>query len=233
MFFKFLCFFALILSWSCTKSETMPTDMTKNDTIRYLALGDSYTIGESVTTNESYPMLLAAELRGQGVSIASPKIIAKTGWTTDELSAAMDAEKLDSNYNLVSLLIGVNNQYRYYSPENYRNEFRFLLLRAIDLARGNKKRVFVLSIPDWAYTPFGQSCGRNVQEITAQINIFNAINFEMAREYDVTYFDITPITREGLINPALVATDGLHPSAASYVRWTSLMWQDVLKKVKP
>ena len=109
MFFKFLCFFALILSWSCTKSETMPTDMTKNDTIRYLALGDSYTIGESVTTNESYPMLLAAELRGQGVSIASPKIIAKTGWTTDELSAAMDAEKLDSNYNLVSLLIGVNN----------------------------------------------------------------------------------------------------------------------------
>ena len=137
----------------------------------YLALGDSYTIGEGVTAPERWPNQLADMLRKNGVDVGEPEIVAKTGWTTDELSAAMDAHRFSLPYRLVTLLIGVNNQYRGRDLDNYRAEFQKLLQRAIDLAGGNAQRVVVVSIPDWGVTKFGRESGRDTTEIARQLDI--------------------------------------------------------------
>jgi acyl-CoA thioesterase I len=227
---------SFVLCISCQKNNTivitpeMPVIITK-DTVRYLALGDSYTIGQSVLEADRYPVQLKNMLQKEGVLINNPKIIAKTGWRTDNLSSAMDAAKLDSNWALVTLLIGVNNQYQGQNVAQYEQPFRQLLQRAIALAKGKKERVFVVSIPDYAYTLFGENSGNQIN-ISKEIDDYNAVNEQVAKEMGVTYFNITPISREGLKNPDLVANDGLHPSGKMYGRWVDLMLPEIKKRLQ-
>jgi lysophospholipase L1-like esterase len=185
-------------------------------TSTFLALGDSYTIGEGVTAVERWPNQLVAALRKRGVDIAEPRIIAKTGWTTDELNAAIDGEGVRDSFDLVTLLIGVNNQYRGRDLENYRVECGSLLQRAIHFAGGDARRVIVVSIPDWGVTPF--AVARDRARIAAEIDAFNRINRDVTRQAGARYADVTPMSREGT---SMVVSDGLHPSAAMYARWTA------------
>ncbi|GAB4338800.1 MAG: hypothetical protein OHK0038_17660 [Flammeovirgaceae bacterium] len=190
--------------------------------LRYLALGDSYTIGESVSPNERWSAQLLDSLRVKGIREASLRIIATTGWRTDDLMNAIQRANITEQYNLVSLLIGVNNQYQGKSIDAYKVEFEQLLKKAIELADGKKENVFVVSIPDYAYTPFGQQ-RPNPEQISSQLDAFNAVNKAITEKYGIIYFDITPISRQGLSNPSLVASDALHPSAKMYTEWVKLM----------
>lgn len=188
----------------------------------YLALGDSYSIGEGVAIEGRWPMQLAAALRGEGIALADPQIIATTGWTTDELGAAMDAAEPIAPHDLVSLLIGVNNQYRGRSLENYRDEFTALLQRAIALAGNRPQRVFVLAIPDWGVTPFAIQSGRDRRQIAAALDAFNAAAAGICAAQGVAFVDIAPVSRERGVEVAMLADDGLHPSAQLYREWTQL-----------
>lgn len=201
-----------LLSWACQSQAPA------SDSLRYLALGDSYTIGTSVEVAERFPMQLVKALQQKGIKIQKPKIIARVGWSTDQLSLAMDRENLSgTTWDLVTLLIGVNNQYRGGSLEQYKLEFENLLKRAIDLAGNDKKKVIVLSIPDYGVTPFGQriQAGR----ISREIDEFNAANKKISESYGVAYCDITPISKEALKDKDLIAKDLLHPSGKMYGRW--------------
>lgn len=191
-----------------------------DDSLRYLALGDSYTIGESVAEAERWPVRLVAELRAEGVEIAPPEIIAVTGWTTDELDAGIDAADPRGPFDLVTLLIGVNNQYRGRDLENYRTEVRALLGRAIGFAGGDAAHVVVVSIPDWGVTPFAERDERSPQQIGEEIDRFNAVAEEEANAVGIAFVNITPTSRAAAEDPALTAEDGLHPSGAMYARWT-------------
>lgn len=188
--------------------------------VRFLALGDSYTIGQSVAVKERWPVQLIDSLRAKNVSCFDPTIIATTGWRTDNLSNAIQNAGLLNDYNLVSLLIGVNNQYQGGTAESYAPEFENLLNRAISLAGGDKRRVFVVSIPDYGFTPFGRG---NQATITAGINTFNFVNRSISEAKGVTYINITEISRQGLDKPELVASDGLHPSGKMYTEWVKLI----------
>ncbi len=188
--------------------------------MRFLALGDSYTIGESVDPAERWPVQLAALLRGQGLNLDEPILIARTGWTTDELSAAIDRANPAGVYDLVSLLIGVNNQYRGRDVEEYRREFAVLLARAVAFAGDQPSRALVLSIPDWSVTPF--AAGRNRAAIAADIDRFNAINREETARRGAPYVDVTPVSRLAAADPSLIALDGLHPSGKMYAEWARL-----------
>ncbi|QNU14686.1 SGNH/GDSL hydrolase family protein [Thermomonas sp. XSG] len=186
--------------------------------VRYLALGDSYTIGEGVEDAGRWPAQLAARLRDAGITIDEPRIIATTGWTTDELAAAMDAAEPLGDWDFVSLLIGVNNQYRGRSVDEYVGEFHRLLRRAITLAGGRAQRVLVLSIPDWGVTPFAHASGRDRRAIADDLDAYNAAARELCLAEGVAFVDITAISRTGEA-AGMLAEDGLHPSAAQYARW--------------
>lgn len=204
------------LSHSCLPPSTQ-------ETMYFLALGDSYTIGESVSEAERWPVQLAALLNTNGFKVAPPTIIATTGWTTGQLMSNLARyNNLRDRYDLVSLLIGVNNQYQGRGQEEYREQFGFLLGRAIELAGNDPGRVLVLSIPDWGVTPFANDSGRDSQQIAAEIDAFNAINQEITAAYGVAYLDITPISRQAPADPTLIASDGLHPSAKMYTAWATL-----------
>ena len=193
--------------------------------VRILALGDSYTIGESVAEDERWPVRLAAMLRARGVPVVEPTIVARTGWTTDELSSGIDAVRPApaGPYDLVTLLIGVNNQYRGRTADEYRQQFHALLARAIAFAGSQPSRVIVLSIPDWGVTPFAKrDQGRDRAGIASEIDAFNAINRDEAARAGARYVDVTPISRRAATEPGLVARDGLHPSAAMYAEWARL-----------
>ena len=187
--------------------------------LRYLALGDSYTIGEGVPASGRWPVQLADALRAGGVALASPRIIARTGWTTDELSAAIDAGEPSGEYDFVSLLVGVNNQYRGRAVEQFAREFASLLQRASGFAGGREDRVLVLSIPDWGVTPF--AAGRDRQAIAAAIDAHNGAVRSACERRGVAFVDITPVSRLHGAEPAMLADDGLHPSAAMYALWTA------------
>lgn len=198
--------------------------------LRFLALGDSYTIGESVEPAGRWPVQLVELLRKEGVAISDPQIIATTGWTTDELAAAIAKEKPVGTFDLVSLLIGVNNQYRGRDVEEYRTEFRSLLRQALSFAGNKPECVVVISIPDWGVTPFAE--GRDRKKITAEIDAFNMVNKEESVSAGVHYADITPISRQATNDPALIAPDGLHPSRKMYEAWTELLLPIVLPQLK-
>lgn len=193
--------------------------MNSNTPLTYLALGDSYTIGEAVEQKLSFPYQLVSELATQNVFVTTPKIIAKTGWTTDELQSAIKVENVTQKFDIVTLLIGVNNQYRGNPQITYRKEFAALLQTAISYANGNKKHVFVVSIPDWGITPFGKSSGKDIAKISAEIDAFNAIAKEETLAMNVSYTDITLGSRNAGADLSLVATDGLHPSGKMYAEW--------------
>jgi lysophospholipase L1-like esterase len=186
----------------------------------FLALGDSYTIGEGVDAAERWPAQLAAILRERGHDLGEPRIIARTGWTTGELAEAIDGAELAGRYALVSLLAGVNNQYRGLPLDEYRSEFGALLETATALAGGDARRVIVLSIPDWGVTPFAE--GRNRERVAAEIDAFNAANLLETLERGASYVDVTPTSRRAKTEPALIAGDGLHPSGAMYRLWAEL-----------
>lgn len=187
----------------------------------YLALGDSYTIGESVAAKDNFPNQTAARLAEDSILLFPPRIIARTGWTTGELQNGIILSNRDNPlynpYDFVSLLIGVNNQYRGYPISSYALEFEDLLKKAIQYAGNRPGRVIVLSIPDWGVTPFAN--GRDRQQIAREIDEFNRVNKEITLRYQVQYLDITPWTREASSDPTLLAPDGLHPSGKEYKRW--------------
>lgn len=193
----------------------------------YLALGDSYTIGEGVPETENFPHQAVHLLNQAGYSFSRPFIIAQTGWTTDELTAAIAAAAPQGTYDIVSLLIGVNNQYRGRSSAEYAGEFEGLLNKAIAYAGGRSSRVFVLSIPDWGATPF--AAGRDREQIAREIDQYNAINKAVASRYGVHYIDITPGTREAAADLSLVTSDSLHPSGKDYRRWAAKLAAAVTK----
>jgi lysophospholipase L1-like esterase len=216
---------------ACAKKDAVLEPATPaSPAITYLALGDSYTIGQSVGESERYPVQLAAQLEQAGYDIGHVRIIAKTGWTTDELKSAIASSNLsaDSTFSMVSLLIGVNNQYRGRSVEAYKPEFQALLDQAIAFAGGKKERVFVVSIPDYAFTPFGNGS----TSISQGIDEYNAANKAITEAAGIRYFDITPISREGLNDPTLVASDGLHPSGKQYSQWVGNMLEGVKELLK-
>lgn len=184
--------------------------------LHYLALGDSYTIGEAVAANQRWPAALVQRLRQAGVVIDDPQIIAVTGWTTDELAQGMDEATLTPPYDLVTLQIGVNNQYRGRPAEEYRQQFASLLARAITLAGHSGARVVVVSIPDWGVTRFAHEQGRDNTRIAGELDNYNAIAREETARAGAHFVDITGISRQ---SPLLVADDGLHPSAAQYALW--------------
>jgi lysophospholipase L1-like esterase len=195
----------------------------------YLALGDSYTIGESVPVYENFPYQTVQLLRKAGYPVYAAEIIAKTGWTTDELQTGISNSHLLPLYDFVSLLIGVNNQYRGRSQEEYTQQFDTLLQQAIAFA-GNNKQVFVLSIPDWGVTPFAN--GKDKMAIAGEIDAFNAINKSISEKYRVNYIDITAGTREAAQDATLLAADQLHPSGKEYARWAAKLAESILAKTQ-
>lgn len=185
----------------------------------YLALGDSYTIGQSVTEPERFPNQTVGLLRAGNIKINDPKIIATTGWTTRNLIDALNTTNLQNNYDVVSLLIGVNNQYQGRTIDEYKTEFTLLLNRAIQYAGNRPTHVFVLSIPDYSVTPFAS--GSNKTKIASEIDLFNSENKKISLQLGVNYLDITSISREP--DATLIATDDLHPSGKQYKRWADLL----------
>ncbi|HSB02211.1 MAG TPA: SGNH/GDSL hydrolase family protein [Anaerolineales bacterium] len=185
-------------------------------TIRYLALGDSYTMGESVPAEERWTTQLAKLLEAEGIRIEITTI-ARTGWTVDELWEGIQINPPKGTYDLVTLLIGVNDQYRGYSVNEYREDFHFILGKAINYAGGNPEKVVVLSIPDWGVTPFAGD--RDRQQITKQIDMFNLANRAESTKAGVYYVDVAPASRQAVSDAALIASDGLHPSGKMYALW--------------
>jgi lysophospholipase L1-like esterase len=195
----------------------------------YLALGDSYTIGEGVPVEGRWPVQLVARLRERGIMVGEPRIIATTGWTTDELSSAMDDAGLRGNVGLVTLLIGVNNQYRGRSASEYREQFLVLLHRAIALA-GDSRRVIVVSIPDWGVTAFAE--GRDRAAIGSEIDTFNAIAHDEAVRAHARWADVTPASRGAGAKKDMLVEDGLHPSAAQYATWVEVILPEAQAAVR-
>lgn len=198
-----------------------PTKAETTQPIRFLALGDSYTIGEGVDTALSWPWQLTRMLRDGMIPCEDPVVIARTGWTTDELAQAIHDASLEGTYDLVSLLIGVNNQYRGRSLKEYAAEFQSLLDTAIRYAGGDPARVVVLSIPDWGVTPFAE--GRNSAVIASEIDAFNDAGLSTAQLAGCRVVDVTAISRRAATDPSLLTADGLHPSGIMYTEWAEMV----------
>lgn len=220
----------LIVSLFMLLNGTNPSVDMQDQRKTYLALGDSYTIGESVSESERWPVQLAATLTEKGILMADPKIIARTGWRTDELKAAIEADKdLAESYDMVSLLIGVNNQYQGKSVESFAPEFEELIQMAIKLAGDDASSVFVVSIPDYGKTPFGAA---KEEQIEKELNAYNKVSKEICKKYKIKYFNITPGSRRAKQDPELVAGDKLHPSGKMYREWTDAVRKYAHKIVK-
>lgn len=200
------------------------------DQLTYLALGDSYTIGESVDERMSFPFQLANLMRTRGADLARPVVIARTGWTTDELAAAIRETELAPPYDLVTLLIGVNNQYRGRSVDGYREEIEGLLERSIELAGDDASNVVVISIPDWGATPF--ATGRDRNQIAAEIDRFNDVKRRAAEAAGARWIDITALSRELSAHESMLAEDTLHPSGMMYAEWARTILPHALDAVR-
>lgn len=199
--------------------------------LKFLALGDSYTVGEGIDATDAWPSQLLKRFRYRDALMAPPEIIATTGWTSSELLSAMDHANLKPAYDLVSLAVGVNNQYRGEATAAYREEFGELLRRAIALAGDRPHRVFVLSIPDWSVTPY--AAGREREAVAAEINAFNRINAALAYAAGVNYQNVTALSRKAAREPLLLAPDGLHYSALMYRFWVDELFPRVWRELFP
>jgi len=225
----------LIILLACTSRSTEPDMIVNPDAAKskytFLSLGDSYTIGERVSEADRWSVQLAGLLRQEKVDVGNPDIIARTGWTTAELQEAIKASGNQRTYDLVSLLIGVNNQYRGQSQDQYRTEFRELLQTAIKFASGKTNRVFVLSIPDWGVSPF--AAGSDKARILREIDQFNAIAQEECQKEGIAYVDITLFSRLAAGNNSQFASDGLHYSGKQMKQWAEMalpVARELLKK---
>lgn len=231
-----LSLFILLAMASCKKDDNaapVSQDPTGSaETISYLALGDSYTIGTSLEdSTRRYPVQLAARLNAAGIPCAGPRIIAQNGWTTGDLIEATNDFTPDTAYGLVSLLIGVNNQYQGQSIDTYADEFTLLLNRAIQYAGNDTAKVFVFSIPDYSVTPFGMNGAADPAVIAEEIDQFNEVNAAIAGEYGVSYYPITDISRQAANNANLIASDGLHPSGEMYELWIDAYFDEIKMKL--
>lgn len=196
----------------------------------YLALGDSYTIGESVAENQRWPVQLVTRLRERGYNVAAPKIIARTGWTTRDLIRNIESEiNVQRDFDLVSILIGVNNQYQKRPVSEYETELREIFRKAVNHSKKLEKGVFALSIPDYGVTPYGNT---EAEIIAEEIDQYNAILRRIAAEFNVDLYNITPLSREAATNRTLIANDSLHPSAEMYSYWVNTIVQDVAEKLE-
>ena len=204
------CF--MILFSSCKKMSLKES---------YLALGDNYTVGESISKKHNWPKQLVDSLKKRNIFLSEPRIIAKTGWTTDELKKAINDSSLDYPYDWVSLLIGVNNQYRGRDLDEFKLQFESLLFEAIAFSGNRKERVFVISIPDWGSMPFAKD--RDPDKIAIEIDNFNQIIYEVCAFENIKFIDITPTTRMIYSNPNWIAKDSLHPSKEQYSKWVEMM----------
>ena len=193
----------------------------------YLALGDSYTIGESVQESERWPNQLAEVLKGTSLEVETVTIIAKTGWTTAELINGIESKKNTNQYDLVSLLIGVNNQYRGQSLERFETELIQLIKTALKYSKNGAQGVFLVSIPDWGVTPFAKD--RDVKKIALEIQAFNKVIQKQANEFKLPFIDITPISKEAKTDLSLLAPDELHPSGKMYNFWVQKIKKELLK----
>lgn len=211
------------------QEEEVEEDQDSNS-ISYLALGDSYTIGEGVAENQRWPVLLVQKLEEANIDVEKLEIIARTGWTTGKLQEAINSKDFDESFDLVSLLIGVNNQYQGRSLEEFKKEFFELLKTATELAGGRKENVFVLSIPDYSVTPFAQ--GSKTKKIAEEIRAFNSAKEEIAKQYGVGFFNITPISQKAKDDPELLAPDGLHPSGKMYSQWVELILPEIVQMAR-
>jgi len=219
----FYKFFILILFTSISgMSEEI-----NNKQIRYLALGDSYTIGENVKLQQSIPYQLSSKLRKNGYNMKDPDIIAKTGWTTGNLLSSIESYNPNIKFDVVTLLIGVNNQFQGRSIEQYRSEFKIILNKAIKFADNSNKSVIVFSIPDWGVTPFADRLDR--KKISQEIDKFNEVNQQESKKAGVHYIDVTSISRKAAFDPTLLAVDGLHPSGKMYKKWVDITYPIVIK----
>lgn len=227
----FVLYIALISACASPSSSKKTTqDNKENKAISYLALGDSYTIGESVPSNKRWPVLLVKAIKSKGHDILTPTIIAKTGWRTDNLLKAMEAQlKPATKYDLVSILIGVNNQFQGKSIETYEKDLRILFDQAIAYSKKGKAGVFVLSIPDYGATPYGAS---RAESIGQAIDKWNAVSKKVTLEYQLPWHDITPISRTATENKSLVAGDDLHPSGKMYQLWVDQITAKVIELIK-
>lgn len=199
-------------------------------TYTYLALGDSYTIGEQVPLHDNFPFQTVALLKKEGLHVADPVIIATTGWTTDELAAAIRERNLQETFSFVTLLIGVNNQYRGRDLENYKEEYTQLLDQAIRFANGHTQNVFVLSTPDWGVTPFAE--GKDREKVAKEIDAYNAAEKEITEAHKCHYIYITDSTRKNGLTAEFLAGDGLHPSGKEYGIWAERLAPEVAKVLK-
>lgn len=204
-----------------TKDTTTTKDSTGIADAKYLALGDSYTIGQNVKEAERFPAQTVQMLRDQHINIKDPEYIATTGWTTANLISAINVENPAKDFDIVTLLIGVNDQYQRRDTTGYRKRFSELLNTAVDLAGSRKTHVFVLSIPDYSATPFVAESDKAI--VSMQIDQFNAINKEVTLQSGITYIDITPSTRQAANDTSLIANDGLHPSGKEYAVWANML----------
>ena len=196
-------------------------DYIGKNTSKFLALGDSYTIGQSVEVNERWPVQFLKELKATTNVIDTLQIIAKTGWRVDQLKEAMNSSDLEPPYGIVSLLIGVNNQYQGQNANDFRPEFIEILEKSLKLVENRTERLFVISIPDWGASPYGFGFDR--AKVSKEINEFNSVVKEESEKRGLRYFDITTISRRALIDRTLIASDGLHPSGKMYKLWVDKM----------
>ncbi|WP_335964968.1 SGNH/GDSL hydrolase family protein [Galbibacter sp. PAP.153] len=227
---KIILFLAVIIFVGCTtQKKVVQTTTTATPTFKYLALGDSYTIGESVCESCSFPIQLLEKIANEQKEKVALQIIAKTGWTTSDLIKGIKDSLPQGNQDLVTLLIGVNNQYQGKDFSLYQEDFPALLTKAVQLAGGDTNRVIIISIPDYAYTPYGQK-KPDPKKISTEIDQYNAFAKKIAEANGVSFVNITNISREGLNNPALIASDGLHPSKECYSSFVSQILFEVKKK---
>lgn len=201
-------------------------------TFKYLALGDSYTIGEAVSEEDRWPVQLAARLSENNIRVQDPTIVATTGWTTDELQSALSRVRLAGPFDMVSLLIGVNNQYRGYPVQQYETEFEALVDSSIAHAGGKSENVFVVSIPDYGVTPFAANQGLDPEKISRELDEYNTIAKRIAESKGVQFFEITQWSRNAKDDPSLIASDGLHPSGKMYTNWVDTCYDWVSTNLK-
>ena len=227
------------LSGCNKKSETATTNITDtstktktmtNDSLTYLALGDSYTVGEAEPQAQSYPYQLVDSLNNNGYSVLRPNVIATTGWTTEDLINAVATSGINGQkFDFVTLLIGVNDQYQHLSIGVYKQNFTNVLNEAIQFAGGDTSKVFVISIPDWGVTPFANGLD---SVIYPQIMAFNAVNLNISKATGVNYIDVMPVSRTAAGDPTMIAPDGLHFSGKMYAEWVKLLDPTVAARLK-